>query len=198
MCLRKIGSAPFAPRTPFFRPPHPSATTCTTFFFYLIHMFIISFLRAPPFMITLHPRRLVFCLLGFCCIFTSLRTSTITNSAPLHTLCTILNLFYILLATPPPLINTPHLLHIPSTNHSHTPIFCFPLSPFLIKLFLFIYLFFFLSFIFFIIICLFLFIYLFIFIIIIIYYLFIYFLFIYFYLFLFFLLFLGNQIFENY
>jgi len=141
MSLRKIGSAPFSPRTPSFGLHTPPLPHAPLFFISYTSMFIISFLRAPPFMTTLHPC-LVFCLLGFCCIFTSSRTSTITNPAPLHTLCIpILNLFYILLAAPPPLINTPHLLHIPPTNHSHTPIFCFPLSSFLIKLFLFMYLF---------------------------------------------------------
>jgi len=170
--------------------------------FYLIHLHVLFyFLRTPPFMITPHARLVL--LAGFCCIFTSSRTPTITNPAPLHTLCTpILDLFYTLLAAPPPLINTPHLLHIPPTNHSHTPIFCFPLSSFLIKLFLFIYFFFFYFVFFIIIICLFSFIYLFIFFIIIIYlffllifYLFIFYLFFYFfYLFIYFLLFLGKQI----
>jgi len=42
---------------------------------------------------------------------------------------------------PSPLINTSHLLHVPPINHSYTLIFCFPLSPCLIKLFAFIYLF---------------------------------------------------------
>jgi len=50
-------------------------------------------------------------------------------------------LFYILLAAPPSLINTLHLLHVYPINHSYTLIFCFSLSPFLNKLFPFIYLF---------------------------------------------------------
>jgi len=122
-------------------PPLPHAPL---FFISYTSMFIISFLRTPPFVITLHPCLVFFCfcLLGFCCIFTSSRTSTITNPAPLHTLFTlILGLFYILLATPPLLIKTPHLLHVPPANYSCTPRFCFPLSSFLINLFfLFIYL----------------------------------------------------------
>ena len=83
--------------------------------------------------------------------FTSSRTSTITNLAPLHTLFTlILGLFYILLAAPPPLINTPHLLHVPLPNHSCTLIICFPLSSFLIKLFLFLLFYFVLLFFYFV------------------------------------------------
>jgi len=62
--------------------------------------------------------------------FTSSRTSTITNPTPLHTLFTlILGLFYILLAAPPLLIKTPHLLHVPLTNYLRTPCFVFHFHP---------------------------------------------------------------------
>ena len=107
-------------------------------------------------------------------LFTSSCTFTIANHAPLHTLfIPILGLFYILLAAPHLLIQTPHLLRRPPicdnpappyrcllslgplylfcapplTTHV-PPYFCFPLSPFLIKLFLFIYLFIYFYFVF--------------------------------------------------
>jgi len=54
----------------------------------------------------------------------------------------ILGLLHTLLAAPPPLMNTPHLLHVPPTNYSCTFISCFSLSSFLVKLFLFIYFYF--------------------------------------------------------
>jgi len=126
-------------------PPLPHAPL-----FYLIHLHVYHFFSsrtsvydnpAPP------PG--FFYLLGFCCIFTSSRTSTITNPAPLHTLFTpILGLFYILFATPPLLIKTPHLLHVPPTNYSCTPMFCFPLSSSLINLLFYLFTFLLLLFIF--------------------------------------------------
>ena len=51
-------------------------------------------------------------------------------------------LFNILLIALPPLMNTPRLLRAPPTNHSCSPIFCFPLLFFLNNfIILFIYLF---------------------------------------------------------
>ena len=123
----------------------------------------LNTLRAPP-LFSASPLH-VLDLLGFT-TYTPLllqpHPPPFFSRTPIFNSCTSISCFF---STPLYLLHAPHLLphapptcdtpaphafvyyfwacccicFTPPTNHSHTPIFCFPLSPFFIKLFLFIY-----------------------------------------------------------